>query len=152
MSGKRCAEDLLGNGVCNQACLTEACLDDLGDCAGCNTECQLTSVGNGICDKQCNKLGLCDKDGGDCEVRTCNWIDGESYTGGGKCLRSLIGNGECDNQCDSLECDFDGGDCPPNECAPGCSFDMVGNGMCDDACKYVSYAPYYNAREGGIYT
>jgi hypothetical protein len=49
------------------------------------------------------------------------------------CSRHWIGNGFCDEGCNSVEYDYDEGDCL--QCAPGCQQHYIGDQICDEQCN-----------------
>ena len=71
-----CFEDMLGDGVCQEACLTARCENDRGDCESqvCSTGCFPYMVGDGKCQESCH-------------VETCEWDRADC-----DCLRAVILN------------------------------------------------------------
>ncbi|CEM25079.1 unnamed protein product [Vitrella brassicaformis CCMP3155] len=97
-----CRPFLLGNGVCDAECNTEACGNDGGDCKGdlCASGCHPEHRGDGFCDPLCN-VAACKFDDGDCEaVKGCPG-----------CSPPLLGDGQCDEVCNVEACNWDEGDC-----------------------------------------
>ena len=102
----------LGDGACDAACNTSACLHDGGDCGydamlrppeTCAPGCPLSWLADGECDELCY-------------VASCEW-DGYDCAGGSDagcadyCLPSWIDDAECDEACNNAACGYDGADC-----------------------------------------
>ena len=81
---------MVGNKECDKINLFKTCgIYDGADCCS-----YPDLIGNGICDGDNERSGLCNNGDGDC------------------CKLSWIGDGECDNRNNFASCDnFDGGDC-----------------------------------------
>ena len=117
--------------------------DGLDFCYGCicHTDCQMSSLGNFVCDEANNKPE-CDYDDGDCSL--CHWEllnNGQcdsynnksecQYDNGectGECIHTWnVGDGECDIFNNKSSCGYDGGDCMICN-----QHDWYGDGICDD--------------------
>jgi len=149
-----CSVEQLGNGACEEACLTPACRYDFDDCkiAQCSPGCSWGDVGNGLCDTACVNEA-CLSDMGDClnlEPCKCNqdfigdqfcdescfnaecrWDGGDCFCAV-DCATPLLYNEECDTGCNTLACNYDWGVC---DCSEGCNIDLLSNGYCDEECN-----------------
>jgi hypothetical protein len=94
-----CTPELLGDGICQEACFNLACNFDLNDC-GCSPSCPESLIGNYLCNPEC-LLSACDWDRGDCDSECAK---------SGCNLRSL-NDGICNKECNIETCGFDRGDC-----------------------------------------
>ena len=61
-----CPWDWIGDGVCDEDCLTEKCYQDDGDCEECAPGCPDDWIGDGVCDEVC-MTEECWEDDGDCD-------------------------------------------------------------------------------------
>ena len=101
-----CEWSMLGDGDCQSACNTSACLFDRADCThvdahrGCKVDCKLQWVGDGQCDEACFNE-KCQWDGGDCGGTGC----------ADSCLPKFLADGDCDEECNIGACGYDGPDC-----------------------------------------
>lgn len=115
-----CSFDMVGDGSCDEVCLTRNCQFDNKDCK--NSEivenCYLVQIGDGVCDQDCN-TDEAFWDGWDCACAP-------------GCYSELLGNGLCDEECNNEKCNFDGQLCL--ECGDGCLMESVGDGVCDMQC------------------
>uniref|UniRef100_A0A0G4EZT6 LNR domain-containing protein n=1 Tax=Chromera velia CCMP2878 TaxID=1169474 RepID=A0A0G4EZT6_9ALVE len=96
-----CKVEMLRDRICDQACNTEACGWDEGDCTTmCNADCRPEHVGDGWCDQACN-------------TESCNWDEGDcaDVAGCPGCFPQWMGDGSCDPLCNTEECGWDQGDC-----------------------------------------
>ena len=91
-----CPKEWIGDGECDDECLTEACEKDDGDCE-CAPGCLYDQIGDGVCDEDC-LTEECWEDDGDCECAP-------------GCLDAWIGDGICDEDCLTDDCYYDEGDC-----------------------------------------
>jgi hypothetical protein len=138
-----CKWSSIGNGICDQSCMTEECSKDYGDCAvsityniteECGKGCDWSKLGDGNCDEDC-KVDSCHFDYGDCED-----VGNISEECGDGCDWNKLGDGLCDRECMLAACHFDYGDCQSEEedleefCDEGCSWSMLGDGNCDIGC------------------
>lgn len=148
-----CIEEMLGNGVCDEACNSRECGWDLGDCGACAKGCLSSMLGNKVCDTVCNVMecvfdhydcGLCQEDCSmemlgneqcdpECLFPECQNDQGDCD--GPECDLSLIGDGHCDAQCDVPAYNFDGGDCL---CSPGCNWSDTRDTVCQPDCNVES--------------
>ena len=110
-----CALINIGDGTCQEACFTEHCDFDSGDCNECSRDCPWLWVNDGQCDPLCYTQE-CGWDGptscrgnpvADCPVSDC--IQAANCSAG--CAPNMVGDGECQDECSNSECRFDGGDC-----------------------------------------
>eukprot|EP00915_Cephaloidophora_sp_WS-2016_P008381 GHVH01011552.1.p1 GENE.GHVH01011552.1~~GHVH01011552.1.p1 ORF type:complete len:340 (-),score=47.98 GHVH01011552.1:646-1665(-) len=119
-----CPSAFLGDGVCDTECNTERCAFDKGDCEECNEGCRSDMIGNGLCDGAC--MGKeCQYDAGDCgnvcksyrfpyKIFSGNDETGEEFAYP-HCRKDWLGDGSCDCFCFNSDCDYDFGDCSPEE-------------------------------------
>ena len=155
-----CPEWWIGDGICDQACLTDNCLQDEGDCdnsggggeddGDCNTGCPDYWIGDNYCDAAC-LTEACQMDGGDCD----NNGGGGGEDDGGDCNTGCpdhwIGDNICDTACLTDACQQDGGDCDASsDCNPGCPDHWIGDGICDYACL-VDACQHDNGDCGGSF-
>lgn len=118
-----CTYDMVGNGICNEDCLTRNCNFDDSDCVYLQIakNCYLSQLSDGICDDDCNN----DEafwDGWDCSCSP-------------GCTDEKLGNAKCDSDCNNKECNFDSQMCL--ECATGCKIEKLGDGNCDYECLTI---------------
>ncbi|CAG9330614.1 unnamed protein product [Blepharisma stoltei] len=127
-----CDLNLLGNGICDNACNYAECGWDLGDCGYCNNNCK-------------NNSGYQDMLGSACysSCNTTSCYHGESYCQecSENCIYSILGDGICNEDCNNAECNFDFGDCDNSTCADGCYSWMINDGVCNEFC-YVEECNY----------
>lgn len=113
-----CEPAAIGDGICNQECLSLEFFFDLGDCCDLNNStCFKFMIGDGTCDASCN-VDVCAFDGGDCidldicPEENCDLVNNICRVATeDKCNINLIGDGFCDTACDNEECLNDNGDC-----------------------------------------
>lgn len=77
---------MLGNGVCDSMCNSEACNFDNGDCTK-GTKCAPQRIGDGVCDEKCNTQES-NFDGGDCGCVDKNPQSCEAKVENGDCEKS----------------------------------------------------------------
>jgi hypothetical protein len=106
----------------------------------CSVGCRWSTVGNGICDPECQVQSCC-YDIHDCPISdplpdSNPGSDLSEYCAEG-CRVSWIGDGECDFECLVDSCSYDLNDCPEYflnpiiYCAVGCGWSSVGDGQCN---------------------
>ena len=98
----------------------------------CAPGCEWRSIGDGICNPQCNNTA-CFMDRQDCEAGSTGCP--------ADCHPSWIGDGYCDEACFNARCHWDRRDCLAHgqkACADGCMPTLLGDGECDAPCNTQS--------------
>lgn len=160
-----CYLTMIGDGICEDECLTRSCLYDSGDCQDLQIapDCYLVQIADGICDPACNtdvsywdgwdcgcspgcsptllSNEVCDDE---CNTSSCNYDQEKCSYCAENCRIENLGDSICDMACYNLDCWFDLGDC---DCAIGCNALLLGNTQCDSICNslqcgYDNYACY----------
>jgi hypothetical protein len=126
-----CKSYQIANGVCDKACMIDACLYDslsledfstsdcFNDCR--DFGCQESMLNNGECDSECN-FYQCGWDLGDC-----------GYCADG-CTEELLNNEVCDEVCSFSQCAFDNNAC--GYCARGCFYEDLIGSECLPQCSF----------------
>ncbi|MEE2838860.1 MAG: hypothetical protein VYD51_08450 [Bacteroidota bacterium] len=140
--GGDCAEDLDGDGICDDE---DACVGELDECGECNGpgavfECGCDKIPDGDCDCEGNVEDVLGECGGDCAADVdhdgiCDVDD--------DCIGAFDACGVCNGPGAVYECgcnDIQDGECDCfgseedaiGVCGGGCDFDMDFDGICDD--------------------
>merc|ERR1711871_594234 len=123
-----CAQENIGNGMCDDACVKPECGYDHGDCcaSSSSSECTPELMDNYVCDAACNiaecgyDKGMCGgdhgsyggTDGGDHgSYGSTDGDDSYPHCDRSTCHMGWIGDGVCDASCNNMECGYDEGDC-----------------------------------------
>ncbi|MGB2383053.1 MAG: hypothetical protein ACPH78_04915 [Flavobacteriales bacterium] len=140
--GGDCAEDLDGDGICDDE---DECVGELDECGECNGpgaifECGCDKIEEGACDCEGNVLDVLGDCGGGCtaDVDHDGICDDED-----NCIGALDACGICNGPGAVYECgcsDIQEGECDCfgseedaiGVCGGGCDFDMDFDGICDD--------------------
>ncbi|CAG9323995.1 unnamed protein product [Blepharisma stoltei] len=111
---------MMGNGVCDWACMNYYCQYDGGDCwnSSCSPGCTGYLLTNYICDSACN-------------TPSCYYDNSDCLCAAG-CYPDLLENNSCDLVCSTKKCNFDNYLC--GDCATGCFDYMINDGICNDEC------------------
>merc|ERR1711871_1627317 len=112
-----CAQENIGNGMCDDACVKPECGYDHGDCCASSSsyECTQELIDNYVCDAACN-IAECGYDKGMCGGDHGSYGGTDSgdpypHCDRATCHMGSIGNHICDQSCNNYNCGWDEGDC-----------------------------------------